>query len=343
MSLGYLMVDFAGPVLTAEDRELLQHPLVGGVILFTRNYQNRAQLTALVNELHSIRQPPLLIAVDHEGGRVQRFRAEFTEVPAAAHLGRQFKVNPKLAQHLATEIGWLLAAELRASGIDFSFAPVLDLDQRISSVIGDRALHQEAEAVSQLALAFMNGMKAAGMMAVGKHFPGHGSVAADSHETLPIDERRLVDLEFADLIPFTRLIQAGLPAIMPAHVLYQHIAPEPPGFSHYWLHTILREKLRFQGVIFSDDLSMAGAAVMGDVVARAEAALMAGCDMLLVCNDRSAVLRLLTALRTTPLPATQMRLMRMHGRTADNWATLQHNPRWQAARQLCAEVACFTA
>lgn len=339
MTLGYLMVDLAGTTLTEEDRAVLQHPLVGGVILFSRNYENPAQITALTQELHALRQPPLLIAVDHEGGRVQRFREGFTCLPAAAQLGQLFQTEPKQALVAAEHVGWLLAAELRAVGVDFSFAPVLDLDAHISTVIGDRALHTQGEVVTQLAQALILGMKHAGMMAVGKHFPGHGSIAGDSHTELPIDNRPFVDLQFADLIPFTRLIKAGLPAIMPAHVLYPAMDDKPAGFSTYWLQTVLRKQLRFQGVIFSDDLTMVGAAIVGDVVARAEQALAAGCDMLLVCNDRAAVLTLLSQLKIAPMPAMQMRLMRMHGRPALDWQALRQTSKWQAAQRWCVQLS----
>ncbi len=339
MALGYLMVDIAGTTLTEEDRAVLQHPLVGGVILFSRNYESPEQITVLTQELHALRQPPLLISVDHEGGRVQRFRDGFTRVPAMAQLGKLFQADKKQALAAAEQIGWLLAAELRAVGVDFSFAPVLDLDAQVSTVIGDRAFHAEGEVVTQLAQALMLGMKHAGMMAVGKHFPGHGSIAADSHTELPIDERPFADLQFADLIPFSRMIKAGLPAIMPAHVLYPAIDDKPAGFSTYWLQTVLRQQLHFQGVIFSDDLTMAGAAIVGDVVARAEQALAAGCDMLLVCNDRAAVLTLLSQLHIEPTPAIQMRLMRMHGRPALDWQALRQTEQWQAAQQCCAQLS----
>ncbi|OUD12519.1 beta-N-acetylhexosaminidase [Thioflexithrix psekupsensis] len=339
MALGYLMVDIAGTSLTSEDKEVLLHPLVGGVILFSRNYDQPKQLQQLVQSLHALRQPPLLVAVDHEGGRVQRFRQHFTLLPAAAQLGYCYQTQPKFALQAAQQVGWLLAAELRAVGIDFSFAPVLDLDQQCSAVIGNRALHQRGEIVAQLAQSLVNGMKQAGMMAVGKHFPGHGSVVGDSHDMLPVDPRRLVDLQFADLIPFERLIRLGLPAMMPAHVLYPAVDDKPPGFSSYWLQNVLRKQLRFQGVIFSDDLSMSGATIMGDVAERANAALVAGCDMLLVCNDRPAVLALLGQLKTAPTPTMQVRLMRMHGRPALlDWDSLAHSPQWQVARATCEQL-----
>lgn len=332
MSLGPLMIDLQGTALEDEERELLRHPLVGGVILFTRNYENPDQILALINAIHRLREPRLLIAVDQEGGRVQRFRPGFTRLPAVAELGRIANREPDRARQLAETTGWLMAAELRAVGVDLSFAPVLDVDHRRSSVIGDRAFHRDIEVLTELAHAYMLGMRHAGMAAVGKHFPGHGGVAADSHHELPEDPRTLADLRAEDLLPFERMIRYGLPAIMAAHVVYPAVAPLPAGFSYNWLHSVLREELGFQGAVFSDDLSMVGAHIAGETpTERARVALEAGCDMVLICNDRSAVQEVLGRLDRTPNPASQLRLTRLHGRHPREWRDLRASPQWQKA------------
>jgi len=313
MSLGPVMLDVVGTELTADDVRRLQHPLVGGVILFARNFQNGAQLKVLTASIHAVRLPPLLIAVDHEGGRVQRFREGFIKIPPMREFGKIWDKTPKKARELAMEAGWILAAELRAHGIDFSFTPVLDMDYGDSLVIGDRAFHRDPQAINELAFSLMQGLKRGGMQAVGKHFPGHGFVVADSHVSIPIDEREFDQIAQNDMQPFRQMIDEGLAAIMPAHVIYPKVDDKPAGFSSKWLQKVLRERLGFNGVIFSDDLSMEGASVGGDVTTRCLAALNAGCDMVLLCNRPDLVDELLDNL-LWKMPAQSItRLARMHG------------------------------
>jgi len=307
------MLDVVGTELTADDIRRIQHPLVGGVILFKRNYTTNAQLKALTASIHQVRQPPLLIAVDHEGGRVQRFRDGFTKIPAMREFGKIWDQNPKHAKALALDAGWILAAELRAHGVDFSFTPVLDMDYGDSLVIGDRAFHLDPRAISDLAFALMQGLKKAGMAAVGKHFPGHGFVVADSHVSMPVDEREFDQIAQHDMQPFRMLIDDGIPAIMPAHVIYPKVDDKPAGFSARWLQKILRERLGFNGAIFSDDLSMEAASVGGDVTTRALAALNAGCDMVLLCNQPAMADELLANLQWNISAQSLSRLARMHG------------------------------
>ena len=314
MALGSVMVDLKGPALSAADRELLAHPLVGGVILFQRNYVDRAQLAALTTEIHALRQPPLLVAVDHEGGRVQRFREDFCLLPPAAAYGEAYDENADAGLALAEEGGTVMALELRTLGVDFSFAPVLDIRNAQGSVIGNRGFHRDPAVVSRLAQAFMRGMHGAGMAAVGKHFPGHGGVLEDSHEELPVDGRSYYELASRDLQPFRTLIEAGVDAIMPAHVLYTQVDAQPAGFSEVWLDRILRQELGYQGAVLSDDLSMGGALGAGSMSERAERALAAGCDMVLVCNDRGGAESVIAALPHDTRPVSQIRLMRLHGR-----------------------------
>lgn len=316
IALGPVVIDVAGTALTQDDRRRLLHPFTGGVILFTRNYESPEQLSRLTAEIHELREPALVICVDHEGGRVQRFRAGFTALPPMRALGGAWDQNRHHARHLAHELGFVLAAELRAHGVDLTFAPVLDLDHGNSSIIGDRAFHSDAEAVAELANGLMQGLRQAGMAAVGKHFPGHGHVRADSHVELPVDERPYTELEGADLVPFIRLMRAGLPAIMPAHVVYPAIDMQPAGFSSAWLKRILRDDLGFDGIVFSDDLSMEGARAAGGIVQRTEAALNAGCDMVLVCNDPQAVDELCAGFSYTMPAVALARLARLHGRPA---------------------------
>jgi beta-N-acetylhexosaminidase len=339
MSLGPLMIDLAGTSITAEERELLLHPLVGGVILFTRNYVDPAQLTALVSDIHALRSPPLIVAVDQEGGRVQRFRNGFSRLPPPRRMGHEFDADPKAGLDMARRLGWLMAAELRSHGVDISFAPVVDLDYGVSEVIGDRAFHARPDVVGQLAVAYMHGMRDAGMAATAKHFPGHGAVVADSHLALPVDRRELVDLG-DDLAPFRRLMANGLPAIMVAHILFPAVDTVPVSLSSRWIRDVLRGELRFQGVVFSDDLSMEGAAAAaGDVVNRAQQALAAGCDMLPVCNNRSSVIALLQRLKVEPEPASRLRLVRLHGRDRHTREELAALPEWGRSQEILARCA----
>ena len=330
--LGPVMLDVAGIELTSDDRKRLTHPQVGGVILFSRNYESPQQLERLTQEIHAMRQPPLLIAVDQEGGRVQRLREGFTALPAMRELGVIWDSDQTQAKWLAQQVGYVLAAELRAHGVDLSFSPVLDVDHGNSSVIGDRAFHSHPAAISTLALGLIRGLKQGGMSSVGKHFPGHGHVKADSHHELPVDERPYAAIEASDLKPFRRLIENGLGGIMPAHVVYSAVDSRPAGFSHIWLKKILRAELGFDGMIFSDDLSMAGAGGAGNIIERATAALTAGCDMILVCNNPQSADELLLEL-DYQIPATALvRLARVHGRGGpESPMQLQHDQDYLAA------------
>jgi len=336
-----VMVDVAGRKLTAHERARLRHPLVGGVILFARNFRDRRQLRALCREIHAVRNPPLLIAVDHEGGRVQRFRTDgFTPLPAMAQLGQVWMRDPLHAMRLATDTAYVLAAELRACGVDFSFTPVLDLDYGVSRVIGDRALHRDARVAAMLARALLQGLQLMGMAACGKHFPGHGAVQADSHYAVPVDKRVLETIVREDAAPYAWLGDRILPAVMPAHVIYPKVDACPAGFSRRWLQDILRTRLGYDGAILSDDLSMQGATVAGDILARAQAALGAGCDMVLVCNAPDMADDLLQRLRwrASSQSIARLRRLRPSGEASD-WRALQTDPRYCHARE---QVRCLT-
>ena len=338
MTLGPVMVGVQSTMLSHEEREMLAHPNVGGVILFKRNFESIEQLMALVNDIHQIKTPHLLVAVDHEGGRVQRFREGFTHIPAMRVFGEIYEFDKPRGKRMAETAGWVMALELRSVGIDFSFAPVLDLDYGVSQVIGDRSFHRDPDSVSFLAHSYMDGMKRAGMEATGKHFPGHGYVEADSHVDFPIDDRNLVDLQQADLIPFERMINAGLAGVMPAHVVYKNIDELSAGFSSYWLQQVLRKRLNFQGLIFSDDLEMEGARTAGDIVESAEAAMVAGCDMVLVCNDPESISKVVEGLEVKLDPAASLRRCRMHGRFPVERPVMLKDRRWKQAVTALTEL-----
>ncbi|MDN3988369.1 beta-N-acetylhexosaminidase [Zwartia vadi] len=322
---GPLVVDIAGTVMTAAEEARLLHPLVGGVILFTRNFTSRKQLVALTKKIHDLRSPSLLIAVDHEGGRVQRFRTDgFTCLPSMRTLGLEWLKDPMRAMRMATDVGYVLGAELRACGVDLSFTPVLDLDFGVSSVIGDRAFDGDPRVVAMLARALSQGLAQAGMGACGKHFPGHGAVAADSHHAIPRDNRSLKKILAHDAAPYQWLGDQVIPSVMPAHVIYTKVDAMPAGFSSKWIKEILRQKLSYDGVVFSDDLTMEGAAVAGDILARARAALQAGCDMALVCNRPDLADDLLSRLTWKATRRSMDRIDRLMPKmVAPEWKSLQ--------------------
>ncbi|MEO8716698.1 MAG: beta-N-acetylhexosaminidase [Burkholderiales bacterium] len=305
LPLGTLVLDPTGLVLTDDDVRRLRHPAVGGVILFARNFESPAQLQALTRDIRALREPQLLIGVDHEGGRVQRFKEGFTALPPMRSLGQLWDRDREAGRAAAHAAGYVIGCELAAHGVDFSFTPVLDLDYGASSVIGDRALHYDPLAVGALGAALVQGLAGGGMGAVGKHFPGHGYAIADSHTAVPTDDRALAEILRKDLVPYGPTIRAGLAGVMPAHVIYSKIDAEPAGYSRIWLQEVLRDKLGFNGLVFSDDLSMEGASTAGGIVERAHAALRAGCDMVLLCGDPEGQDRLLQSLQETTLASAE--------------------------------------
>jgi len=333
--LGPIMLDVVGTALDEQDAQRIRHPLTGGVILFARNFKSREQLIELTTAIHSLR-PGLLIAVDHEGGRVQRFKSDgFTKLPPMRALGSLWEQDVLVAMRVATDVGFVLGAELRACGVDLSFTPVLDLDYGESSIIGDRAFHHDARVVTALAKSLNHGLALSGMANCGKHFPGHGFVKADSHIAIPVDERTLEQILADDAAPYEWL-GLSLAAVMPAHVIYPKVDRHPAGFSKKWL-TMLRKKFAFQGVIFSDDLSMEGASVAGTVVEAGNAALKAGCDMILICNSPAKADQLLEGLDMQALglqqAASAQRIAALvPTAVAPGWETLQQDPRYKAAR-----------
>lgn len=332
------MLDVAGTALTDEERVRLMDPLVGGVILFTRNFSDSEQLVALTAQIHNLRDPALIIAVDHEGGRVQRFRNDgFTRLPAMGRLGQLWEADHVAGLEAARATGYVLAAELLAHGVDLSFTPVLDLDYGVSRVIGDRAFHRDPQVVASLAAALVAGMTEAGMGCVGKHFPGHGCVEADSHHQIPVDRRDFDTVWAEDIAPYRHRIGRQLSGIMPAHVIFEGIDASPAGFSRFWLQEVLRQRLGFRGVIFSDDLTMEGATVAGDIVARARAAVAAGCDMVLVCNRPDLATDLLDrwAPVIAPESTARVRALKARRRHADPYA-LELDQHYRQAHTLVA-------
>jgi beta-N-acetylhexosaminidase len=314
LPLGPILLGVGGLELTQDDCVRLAHPMVGGVILFAHNYASSGQLKALTRAIKAVRSPELLIAVDHEGGRVQRFREGFTAIPPMRELGNLWDRDRQAATAVARSAGYVIARELAAHGVDFSFAPVLDIDHGNSSVIGNRAFHNHAEAVAALACALQAGLREGGITTVGKHYPGHGYARADSHVAVPIDERSLAEIEASDLVPFMRMTEEGMGAVMPAHVIYSQVDDRPAGFSSIWLKEILREKLGFTGAIISDDLGMEGASTAGGLVERARAALAAGCDLIISSNDHAAADKLLAQLIFTASEESQARLENLRAR-----------------------------
>jgi len=337
VSLGPLMIDLRGKTLAADERQWLKSPLVGGVILFTRNFESVEQLRELVAEIHAVRQPALLVTVDQEGGRVQRFREPFFRLPPLSSLGRLYDEDRDLALRTAGAFGWLMAAELRAVGIDMSFTPCIDLDRGLAKVIGDRALHAHAHAVAALARRFAAGARKAGMAITAKHFPTHAGAHSDSHTEFAVDKRELADLD-DDLKPYRDLIANKLEAVMVAHVSFPAVDSQPASLSSWWIGRYLRDELGFKGAAISDDLSMTGASVVGSVATRVRLALEAGCDLVLLCNAPEQVPGVLESLKGYVNPSAQLRLTRLHGRNDFDWETLHASADWQKASALVAAL-----
>ncbi len=332
--MGPLMLDLSGCEITPDEKDLLDHPLIGGVILFSRNYHDQKQLKELVEQLRLVTRNNMLIAVDHEGGRVQRFRQDFSVIPAMGSIYQRTEQNIELAQAYCEQFGWLMAAELLAFDIDISFAPVLDIDG-ISEVIGDRSFDPSPEIIVPLASQFIKGMHRAGMKSTGKHFPGHGNVREDSHIAMPVDRRSEQEIIDYDMRIFSEIHQQGLlDAVMPAHVVYPEVDELPAGFSKIWIQNYLRGKMQFDGVVFSDDLSMQGAVHIGNIAQRADAAMAAGCDMVLVCNNPNGAAQVIDSLDNDAFIAHPLkaRLAKLAKSSSADFLTLGKNPQYTEAK-----------
>jgi len=337
--IGPVMIDLEGTELNQEEKELLKHPLVGGIIYFARNFESAEQITALTSSIHEHSEQTILTCVDQEGGRVQRFKSGFTLLPPLRSLGAAYEKSPEQGMALSKAMGWLMASEVAATGVDFSFSPVLDLDYGESEVIGNRAFHSDATSVSQLARAYIQGLTEAGMASVGKHFPGHGAVKADSHLELPVDERAVATIMEKDVVPFAELIALNcLQGIMPAHVVYSALDKQPAGFSKNWIGQVLRQRLGFNGAVFSDDLNMAAAGLAGTFTDRANLALNAGCDMVLVCNNREGVVEVLDQLRWQQDEKSVNRLRAMRVQKKISFDELKKSEKWAVAVEIAAEL-----
>lgn len=337
--IGPVMIDLEGTELKQEEKELLKHPLVGGIIYFARNFESAEQITALTKAVHAHTDQTILTCVDQEGGRVQRFKEGFTRLPPLRPLGKHYDKSPEQGMALSKAMGWLMASEVSATGVDFSFAPVLDLDYGESDVIGDRAFHSNADAVGQLARAYISGLEDAGMSSVGKHFPGHGAVKADSHLELPVDDRAVATIMENDVAPFDHLIKLNiLKGIMPAHVVYSDFDSQPAGFSKNWIGQVLRARLGFNGAVFSDDLNMAAAGMAGTFIDRANIALNAGCDMVLVCNNREGAVEVLDQLSWTQDETSVDRLRDMKLKKHISFDKLKQMDKWKFAAEAAADL-----
>jgi beta-N-acetylhexosaminidase len=338
--MGFLMIDLDGHQLSSEEQDLLQHPAIAGVIYFKKNYQSPQQICELSAQIRELRPDNFLIAVDQEGGRVQRLTDPFTQLPSLGSIGELYEQDPEQAQAVCQAAAMVMACELQAVGIDFSFAPVVDLRHEHSRVIADRGFHANPAVVSKLALLYYYSLQQQGMAAVAKHFPGHGFLVADSHQELPSDQRDYATLFAHDMLPFTALIDAGVEAMMPAHIVFNQVDNLPVGFSEKWLQTILREQLGFQGAIISDDLHMQAACEYGDPVSRVRLAIQAGCDMSLLCHNRAGVYQILDNLGEHYSAASQQRLRRLQSSTHEfvAWHELRQNDTWQKNTAILAST-----
>jgi beta-N-acetylhexosaminidase len=336
-AVGPLVFDLLGKELSGEEKEILNHPAVGGLIFFARNYESPEQITQLCGAVRAARKQPILICVDQEGGRVQRFREGFTRIPCMGDIGKHYDAAPEKALTLATACGWVMAAELLNVGVDLSFAPVLDIDLKINPAIGNRAFHQQHAVIVALAKALTAGMRAAGMAAVGKHFPGHGSVLIDSHVDLPIDTRPFDEIAEADMPPFVEMIRHGIEGLMAAHILFSAVDSTAVGFSHKWLQDILRQQLKFSGIVFSDDLSMEGGKIAGDHPQRVEAALKAGCDIALLCNNRDAFVKTLDIINLDNYNLEESKVAPLRGNLSLIQPPLNNSKLWREKSNLINE------